>query len=119
MTAATAGRLQIKQSYLTCGSMSILIADSGSTKCEWCLLHNGKRKKIETQGISPYFLDGAGIAGILEKELIPYLKKTPVDRVFFYGTGCKDPNNRKIVRQAIRRALPGPQVEVTHDLMGA
>jgi glucosamine kinase len=34
-----------------------LIADSGSTKCEWCLINNGKKKTILTQGISPYFLD--------------------------------------------------------------
>src|ERR1700742_1503841 len=99
--------------------MAILIADSGSTKCEWCLLHNGKKKMIETQGISPYFLDAAGIGSVLETELLPALKKTPVDQVFYYGAGCKDPNNRKIVRQAIRRAIPGAAIEVPHDLMGA
>ena len=36
--------------------MSILIADSGATKCEWCIINNGKKQKIKTIGISPYFL---------------------------------------------------------------
>ena len=99
--------------------MNILIADSGATKCEWCLLQNGKRRKIETQGISPYFLDAAGVGGVLERELLPALKKTAVDEVFYYGTGCKDANNAKMVQGAIRRALPGAKVHVTHDLMGA
>jgi glucosamine kinase len=99
--------------------MNILIADSGATKCEWCLLQNGKRRKIETQGISPYFLDAAGIGGVLERELVPALKKAVVDEVFYYGTGCKDANNAKMVQRAIRRVLPGAKVHVTHDLMGA
>ena len=34
-----------------------LIADSGATKAEWCLLNNGKKKTLFTQGISPYFLN--------------------------------------------------------------
>ena len=46
-----------------------LIADSGSTKCEWCLLVDGKKKKIITQGISPYFLSLDEVVAILQKEL--------------------------------------------------
>ena len=99
--------------------MNKLIADSGSTKCEWCLLHNGKKKRVDTQGISPYFLDAAGIGQILDRELLPALKKMPVDEVYYYGTGCNNPDNRKIVQKAIRRAFPGARTHVTHDLMGA
>ncbi len=99
--------------------MNILIADSGSTKCEWCLLYNGKKKRVDTQGISPYFLDATGIGQVLVQELLPALKKFQVDEVYYYGTGCKNPDNRKIVQQAIRRALPGARTHVTHDLMGA
>src|ERR1700761_800712 len=98
---------------------NILIADSGATKCEWCLLHDGRKKKIDTQGISPYFLDAAGIGQVLDRELLPALKRLTVDEVYYYGTGCKTPENRKLVQQAIRRALPGIPVHVTHDLMGA
>jgi len=99
--------------------MNILIADSGSTKCEWCLLHDGKKKKVVTQAISPYFLDAAEIGQVLVRELVPALKKLPVDTVYFYGTGCKAPDNRKMMQKAIRKALPGASVHVTHDLMGA
>ena len=63
--------------------MNKLIADSGSTKCEWCLLHNGKKKRVDTQGISPYFLDAAGIGQIISRELLPGLKKEPVDVVYY------------------------------------
>src|ERR1700716_767801 len=99
--------------------MNILIADSGATKCEWCLLHDGKRKKIDTQGISPYFLDAEGLAKVMEAELKPYIARWPVDAVYFYGTGCKDHKNQKIVQKAIRHVFPGAVANVTHDLMGA
>jgi len=100
--------------------MNILIADSGATKCEWCLLSNGKKKKtIDTQGISPYFLDAAGIGQVISRELLPVLKTMEVDQVFYYGTGCANPDNVKIVRKALRQAFRGAEVHVTHDLMGA
>ena len=99
--------------------MNILIADSGSTKCEWCLVHEGKKKRVYTQGISPYFLDANGIGQVLSKELVPSLKKIPVDQVFYYGTGCKSPENRRMVQKVIRQTFPGASVHVTHDLMGA
>ena len=99
--------------------MNILIADSGATKCEWCLVHNGRRKKINTQGISPYFLDSAGIVRLLQAELLPALKNIQVDEVWYYGTGCNNPDNRKMVQQAIKKILPKASVHVTHDVMGA
>src|ERR1700733_9246069 len=99
--------------------MNVLIADSGSTKCEWCLLYNGKKKKVDKQGISPYFLDVAGIGLVSSRELLPALRKASVDVVYFYGTGCMSVDNRRIVQKALRQAFQGAKVHVTHDLMGA
>ncbi len=99
--------------------MNILIADSGATKCEWCLLYNGKTKKIDTQGISPYFLDVAGIGEVISRELLPGLGKASVDVVYFYGTGLMSTDNQKIIQKAIRQSFPGARVHVTHDLLGA
>ena len=99
--------------------MNILIADGGSTKCEWCLLQGGKKKTMTTQGISPYFLDEKGIGEVINRELVPSLKNAKPDEIYFYGTGCKDPANRRLVQRAIRNIFPGASVEVTHDLMGA
>jgi glucosamine kinase len=99
--------------------MNILIADSGSTKCEWCLLHGGKKKILETQGISPYFLNSDEIQEIIRTELYPALGNYRVDKVYYYGTGCAGPANRKIVRNAIRQFFLHAEIFVDHDLMGA
>ncbi len=96
-----------------------LIADSGATKTEWCFVSDGKKKKIITQGISPYFLNTAQIADLLSKELKPKLRNAPIQEVFYYGTGCANPANAKSVKKAIMQVFAGVKAEVTHDLTGA
>ncbi|MEI9956840.1 MAG: N-acetylglucosamine kinase [Ferruginibacter sp.] len=95
-----------------------LIADSGSTKTEWCLVDGKKKKTYYTQGLSPYFLSTAQIQDILEKELRPKIKVEP-DEIFFYGTGCSNPNNVTIVKKAIKAVFKKAKIAVDHDLMGA
>ena len=58
-----------------------LIADSGSTKCEWCLLANGKKKKIFTTGMSPYFLSAEQMVELLQKELVKKLQDVSIDEI--------------------------------------
>lgn len=96
-----------------------LIADSGATKAEWCLIKNGKKKTIFTQGISPYFLNTEQIKELLLKELKPALKNNSIDEVFYYGTGCANTNNAKSVHKAIQHIFAVAKIEVTHDLMAA
>jgi glucosamine kinase len=99
--------------------MAILLADSGATKCEWCLIKNGKKTTIFTQGISPYFLTIQQICQLLAVELIPSLKKTPVTEVYYYGTGLANPNNVKMLEKALRLTFPGAKVKADHDMMAA
>lgn len=96
-----------------------LIADSGSTKTEWCLLEGKTRKTFTTQGLSPYFLSAEQIEYIIENELVPQLKKKLPEEIFFYGTGCSNAANVKLVRKAVEKVFPGTGVMVDHDLMGA
>lgn len=96
-----------------------LIADSGSTKCEWCLINNGKKKTILTQGISPYFLDTNQIIELLQKELLPKLKNVEIANIYFYGTGLSNVNNVKIVNAALKKLFKGAKIEINHDLLAA
>ncbi|HVX50338.1 MAG TPA: hypothetical protein VHB48_09270 [Chitinophagaceae bacterium] len=96
-----------------------LIADSGATKCEWCLLGAGKKKTIFTQGISPYFLNTGQIIALLQTELLPKLKNAAIDEVFYYGTGLGIAANVKLVRKALKNLFPGAAIETNTDLLGA
>ncbi len=100
--------------------MSIkLIADSGSTKAEWCLLDGKRKRTFYTQGISPYFLNGEQIEGVVKSELQTKLRGMEPDEIFYYGTGCGNPNNVKIVKKVLQKVFTHAVISVTHDLMGA
>jgi N-acetylglucosamine kinase-like BadF-type ATPase len=99
--------------------MNILIADSGATKCEWCLLSNGKKKFIYTQGISPYFLSEQQIEDLLRKELEPKLKKINIGEIHYYGTGLGNPENVRIIKKAIKNIFPKAKIEAHDDMIAA
>jgi glucosamine kinase len=97
-----------------------LIADSGATKCEWCLLVDGKKKKtIITDGLSPYFLTAAQITSLLEKHLLPKIKNFPPKNIFFYGTGLANPANAKVINSVLKSLFTKANIEINHDLTAA
>ncbi len=100
-------------------SENILVADSGATKTEWILLSNGKKKTIITQGLSPFFLTTPQIIDILNKELWKKLNNIDVHQIYFFGTGCSNAENNKIVALAFKKQYPRAKVQVDHDMMGA
>ncbi len=96
-----------------------LIADSGSTKTEWCLL-NGKKKTIFTsQGMSPYFINDIQMENIIKLEVLPVLKKIQVDEIYYYGTGCGNPVNVKMVKKVLKNIFPHSLIIVDTDVAGA
>jgi glucosamine kinase len=100
--------------------MAILIADSGATKCEWCVVERGKAKKtIFTLGISPYFLSSHQVEELVRREVFPEVRKFKIEAIFYYGTGCKNPANKTMIKKAIKKVFPDLEVNVDHDMMGA
>jgi glucosamine kinase len=98
---------------------SILIADSGSSKTQWCLLTDNKKKMIFTQGISPYFLDDAALGKILTEELLPKTGAAVIDEIYYYGTGCSNSANSSLVKRGLKKIYKGAKITVDHDLLGA
>lgn len=97
-----------------------LIADSGATKAEWCVVDKGKVKTIFTLGISPYFLTKEQIRQLLEKDLVPKLKKYSITEVYYYGTGLGNPANTKTIRTVLKQVFTSAErIEAEHDLMAA
>jgi glucosamine kinase len=97
-----------------------LIADSGSTKTEWCLLKNNKPQIFTSQGMSPYFLNGEGMEKIILEEVKPFLKNNKIGEIYFYGTGCKNPANIKLVKKVFHKKFPEAEIIVVdNDLSGA
>jgi N-acetylglucosamine kinase-like BadF-type ATPase len=97
-----------------------LIADSGATKCEWCLLVDGKKKKtVITDGLSPYFLTADQITALLQKHLLPKIKNFSPKNIFFYGTGLANPANAKVINSVLKSLFTKAKIEINHDLTAA
>jgi glucosamine kinase len=99
--------------------MAILIADSGSTKCEWCYVSGSRKQIVETQGASPYFLNESQLISMMQRELKPQLKNKVPAKIYFYGTGCAAAANRAMIKRALSKTFSGALIEVQHDLTGA
>jgi len=102
--------------------MSILIADSGSTKTDWVLLdHNKKIIQVQTIGFNPYFQSSEEISREIKETLIPVLKDhiSSISQISFYGAGCSSPDKMQVVKQALYLAFGDITSEVNHDLLAA
>ncbi len=96
-----------------------LIADSGSTKTEWCLLNGIRKNVFTTQGLSPYFVKRNEMELILKECVLPITRRSNVAEIYFYGTGCKNPENIKMVKKVFNNVFPDAFVSVDNDLSGA
>lgn len=84
----------------------MLIADSGSTKTDWCvILDNTPIKRIGTKGLNPFFQSEEEIQQELTHSLLPQLPEGTIDSVYFYGAGCT-PEKALTLRRAIADSLP-------------
>jgi hypothetical protein len=99
----------------------LLIADSGSTKTDWCLTGPGRDKKIyHTVGFNPYFIDTEAIYQSLSEDLLSALEPEAVSAIYFYGAGCSTPEKKDIVRNALTMAFPRTkEIFVGHDLLAS
>jgi N-acetylglucosamine kinase-like BadF-type ATPase len=91
----------------------ILIADSGSTKTDWCVVENGQPiQQISTKGINPFFQSEEEISNEIATSLLPQLKTNALDAVYFYGAGIA------MVHRAITKHLQiKREVEVNTDML--
>ena len=94
-----------------------LIADSGSTKTQWCIIENELREVVYTSGINPVYQSYEEILQLLEQEFGGREKR--MEAVYFYGAGCAFPEKNEQVRLALSDFFATPKVEIASDLLAA
>lgn len=99
---------------------SLLIADSGSTKTDWILLHpHSGILEMRSQGINPVRDSQDAIRCVLTAELLPQIPaEAQVAEVHFFGAGCIDPF-RQSVTSELTSLFPHARIHVESDLLGA
>lgn len=99
----------------------ILIADSGSTKTDWCMAEKGVAiKRIPTKGMNPFFQSEDEMVEEMKHSLLPELDGKRPEAVYFYGAGCAF-DKVEIVRRAIScvLSLDMAAIEVNSDMLAA
>lgn len=95
-----------------------LIADSGSTKTDWCIVdESGAFSTIRVKGMNPYFQNEEEISSEIEKKLLPAVGDNVIDTVYFYGAGCIF-DKVKVVENAIKKHITAKRIFVESDLLG-
>lgn len=96
---------------------SVLIAESGSTKTDWCLVRPGQKPFMaKTPGINPYLQTAAEINQLLHTEL--KLEYKP-EQLFFYGAGAGNTEKQAELKKILEAFFEIKKVEVKSDLMAA
>jgi len=95
----------------------ILIADSGATKTEWCMITDRETsERLVTSGINPFYQDAENIAAILNKEFTAAKK---FEAIYFYGTGCINQEKQDIVKKGLLQVFEFEQIFIGSDLVAA
>jgi glucosamine kinase len=98
----------------------LIVADSGSTKTDWRIYNSSHGiQEIETSGLNPYFLNHQEIIAVLEKGLHPYIDRSKVNHVFFYGSGCSHNDKILEIESALSDFFNRAEIAVESDLLGS
>jgi len=97
----------------------ILVADSGSTKCDW--MFSGITpvpRHYESVGLNPFFMK--------KDQIVKEVKKTFKDitvekftKLYFYGSGCSTDANKEHIKSALSQVFVNAEIFVSHDMDGS
>ena len=99
----------------------IIIADGGSTKCDWAVVDTTKSEIVErfkTEGINPFAVSIEKIREVLLAHLAPVVEEYDISNIWFYGSGCVFATVEK-VKTLLAEVVPSAEIYVGTDLDGA
>ena len=100
----------------------ILIADGGSTKCDWILLDQNTGEfilKTRTKGLNPAVFKPETLLQRIEDNQELQAHKSKVTRVDFYGAGCGTPTPTKNLQLLLQEIFSNAEVSVQEDMVAA
>ncbi|MBS3915185.1 MAG: N-acetylglucosamine kinase [Bacteroidetes bacterium] len=98
----------------------LLVADSGSTKCDWLLdQENGNSLAFTTVGFNPLFHSTEFIVAEIWKNEGLMEHTTKVTEVHFFGASISSDERKTVVVNALKQVFRGAEIHADHDLAGA
>jgi N-acetylglucosamine kinase-like BadF-type ATPase len=97
----------------------ILIADSGSSKTDWRVIHkDGRLSQHRGVGFNPYYQTSEEMAIEMRHDFLVNLSGE-IEEIYYYGAGCSSPNRKAEVELSLRTIFKHSKIEVDHDLSAA
>ncbi|KAA3634494.1 MAG: hypothetical protein DWQ02_11340 [Bacteroidetes bacterium] len=99
----------------------VLIADSGSTKCDWVLkLSDGEFLEFNTIGYNPLFHPEKQIIEALESQEKLRKHKEGIEEIYFFGAGNSTPKAKSKLILVLKKVFPNAGIiEPYTDVHGA
>ena len=96
-----------------------LIAESGSTKTQWCLVNENEIiSLVNTPGINPLISTVAEIQTIM-RPVFSDAEQLHIETIYYYGAGCATPNAIEKIKVALYHIFQCPVMVVDSDLIAA
>jgi len=97
----------------------ILLAESGSTKTEWCLVdRDGIAEHFLSDGINPFFQTRKEISRLVRLQLPQIFFRAKINNIYFYGAGCSSIEKKNVVKASLEAQFKTPSV-IESDLLGS
>ncbi|MDR3057493.1 MAG: hypothetical protein LBU84_05045 [Prevotella sp.] len=97
----------------------ILLAESGSTKTEWCMVdRSGIAEHFLSDGVNPFFQTRKEISRLIRLQLPPIFFKTKFSNIYFYGAGCSSIEKKGLVKASLEAQFKTPSI-IESDLLGS
>lgn len=98
----------------------LLIADSGSTKCDWISQNDrGETLRFSTIGFNPLFHSSDWIENEIRQNAALMNIAEAVTRLAYYGASVSSPERQKTVTDALNRVFKNAVTSTNHDLTGS
>lgn len=102
---------------LYCAEKMIIVAESGSTKCDWLISNQaGAFLETHTMGFNPFFHQPDEILTHLRANEELTRAAHQASAVYFYGAGCSSADRNEVILTALRQFFTVAHCEVNHDL---
>lgn len=96
-----------------------LIAESGSTKTQWCLVNTKEIiSLVNTPGINPLISTVAEIQTIM-RPVLSDAEQHHIEAIYYYGAGCATPTAIEKIKVALHHVFQCPVMVVESDLIAA
>jgi glucosamine kinase len=97
----------------------ILIAESGSSKTQWCAVYPDRIEKLQnTPGINPLLLNQDEIECII-RPVSAEIISSKLDSIYFFGAGCTSTLMKEKIGKALLSIFDSMEIIVDTDLIAA